>query len=99
MICFIATKKKLKDDAVKDKLRICGINDDVYINANLCPYNKMLWGKCRRLYDKQMIDRFWVFNGSLYIAQTEEDDGFKISHVNDIVSKFPEFDLKPVESI
>ena len=86
-------KKKLKGDAVKDKLRILSLNDDIYINANLCPYNKMLWGKCRRLYDEHLIDRFWVFNGSLFIAKTEEESGSKISHVHDLFNKFPEFDF------
>lgn len=87
-------KKKLKDDAgVKQKLAEKGISNTIYINNNLCPYNKMLWGKCKRLYDSYNIARFWVFNGSLYIAKTENDTGIKVDHLRKLYTQFPRFDF------
>lgn len=90
-------KKKLKDnDQVKKQLKGIGIHNNVYVNSNLCPYNKMLWGKCRRLFDSKMISRFWVFNGSLYFAVNEEDSGTKIDHLKKLQSHFPNFDFDAV---
>lgn len=86
-------KKKLNDDGTKSKLCDLGINGKVYINNNLCPYNKMLWGKCKRLYENSLIDRFWVFNGSLYVAINEDDDGIKVDHLEKLRLRFPNFDF------
>ena len=84
-------KKKLKDN--ESRLKDIGIDGKVFINNNLCPYNKMLWGKCKRLFDNRLISRFWVFNGALYYAVEEEDSGTKIDHLRHLQRKFPDFDF------
>ena len=90
-------KKKLKDNNdVKNKLKSIGIANNVFINNNLCPYNKMLWGKCKRLLDANMISRFWVFNGSIYFAISDDDSGIKIDHLRKLQSHFPNFDFNAV---
>ena len=86
-------KKKLKDRETKEKLESIGIHENVFINNNLCPYNKMLWGKCKRLHDSKLISRFWVFNGSLYYALHEEDSGTKVDHLRKLQGQFPNFDF------
>ena len=82
-------KKKLSDDLTKRKLKVIGIHNNIYINSNLSPYNKFLWGKCKHLYDEGMIDRFWVYNGFLHIAEFDSDNGVKIGHLNDLQELFP----------
>ena len=84
-------KKKLKDS--EEKLKGIGIHGKIFINNNLCPYNKMLWGKCKRLFDAELISRFWVFNGSLYYALSEQDSGTKVDHLRKLQLQFPEFDF------
>ena len=86
-------KKKLTNDYTKNRLRECGIHNNVYINSNLSPYNKFIWGKCKHLHDEGFIDRFWVYNGFLHIAEHDEDKGEKISHLNDLQKLFPNVNL------
>ena len=74
-------------------LETLGINNSIYINCNLCPYNKFLWGKCKQLYSSKLIDRFWVYNGSIYFACDEDSDGMKIQHFKDLQAEFPGFDF------
>ena len=86
-------KKKLGSDRVKEKLKSLDLNNDVYINSNLCPYNKFLWGKCKRLHENKLIDRFWVYNGSLHVAVKENDAGFKVNHFSKLEEEFPQFNF------
>ena len=48
-----ANKKKLKNKEnrkVSNKLKNIGcIAGKIYINNNLCPYNRFLWGKCKQI--------------------------------------------------
>ena len=88
-------KKKLGSDDVKKILENnLDIKNDIYINSNLCPYNKYLWGKCKRLYDNKMINRFWVYNGSIYYALDNDDDGSKVAHFSELENKFPNFNFE-----
>ena len=50
-----SNKYKLK--SAKKDLKKIGLNG-IYINANLCPYNKFIWGKCKKLFSKALINRF-----------------------------------------
>jgi len=90
-------KKKLKNPTnnLKNKLKNANLpQGKIYINNNLCPYNKLLWGKCKKLYNEKKIDRFWIYNGHLYISDDEEDtQGTKIFHLNDLREKFQGFDF------
>lgn len=93
-----ANKKKIKEDKerkISVKLKSLGLDHKkVYINNNLCPSNKFLWGKCKRLHDAKLIDRFWIYNGFVYIADDITDArGTKISHLNVLKHKYPGFDF------
>ena len=90
---LLRNKKKLNNDETKNKLRRIGISNRLFINSNLSPYNKFLWGKCKHLHDEGMIDRFWVYNGSLHIAEYDGDEGLKIGHVNDLEKLFPNLEF------
>ena len=70
-----------------------GIRNNIYINCNLCPYNKFLWGKFRKLHTDKLIDRFWVYNGSVYFASEENDKGTKVPHLKDLQKEFPGYDF------
>lgn len=82
-------KKKLKEV----DLNILGIHNSIYINCNLCPYNKFLWGKCKQLHSSKLIDRFWIYNGNLFIACDENGYGKKIQHFIDLQKEFPGYDF------
>ena len=85
-------KKKLREDKkVSNKLKTFGLDHKkIYINNNLCPHNKFIWGKCKRLFDDKIIDRFWIYNGFIYIADNQTDvKGTKINHINTLKAKYP----------
>jgi len=88
------SKKKLNDSHNSTKLKNMGLGK-IFINNNLCPYNKFLWGKCKQLHTEKLIDRFWVFNGHLYITDDLDRDqkGLKVLHFNTLKEKFPGFDF------
>ena len=82
-------KKKLKNT----NLYNVGIENPVYINCNLCPHNKFIWGKCKKLHNDQIIDRFWVYNGFVYYACDDMDKGTKVQHLDDLQKVFPGYDF------
>ena len=90
---LLRNKKKLNYDETKNKLNHIGIRNNLFINSNLSPYNKFLWGKCKHLHEEGMIDRFWVYNGSLHVAELNDDEGLKIGHLKDLENLFPNLDF------
>ena len=88
-------KKKLGNKSATDKLKEANLAGKIFINCNLAPYSKFLWSSCKKLYDEKLIDRFWVFNGSVYIAINENniDVHTKIEHLNTLEKIFPGYDF------
>ena len=43
----------------------------------------MLWGKCKDLYKRKLINRFWVYNGIINVVSIDENR-HKIAHVDDL---------------
>lgn len=88
-------KRKIREGKVSTKFKSLGLDHKkVYINNNLCPYNKFIWGKCKSLYDEELIDRFWIYNGFIYIADDITDiRGTKITHLDTLKKNYPGFDF------
>ena len=61
---LLSASKKFKQHSVYSK---AGLKNVIYINNNLCGYNKFLWGKTKYLYQKKSINKFWVFNGVINV--------------------------------
>ena len=79
---FMRQKKTLNSSA-----KLAGIGLDrhkIYINNNLCPYNRFIWSKAKELYDKKMLNRFWCFNGVINIAVNERYAPQRIGHLEDL---------------
>ena len=90
---FHRNKNNLKSQ--KESLSNIGINNTLYINNNLCPYNKFLWSKCKKLFNEKLITRFWVFNGNIFIApELNDDNGMMIDHLSDLKKVFPGYDFE-----
>jgi len=87
---FLRKKKNLKD---RD-LTYIGLNQHkIYINNNLCNYNRMLWGCAKRLFDKKLICRFWTYNGIITIKTSDDKSPDRISHISDLEHLFPNEDF------
>ena len=66
------------------------LTEKIYINNNLCSYYRYLWGKVKSLYQKQLIDSFWVFNGSINLKFLDSNKTMKVTHINDLIECFPD---------
>ena len=88
-------KCNLKKLDVREKLKEIGIHQPVYINNNLCPCNKFLWGKCKKLFEEKLVDRFWIYNGSIYISNSTDpiNSKTKIDHIDVLKRIFPGYDF------
>ena len=91
--CERLHKNKSKLYEKKEKLREIGIKQTIYINNNLCPLYKSLWGKSKKL-NEFLIDRFWVYNGMVHIAINENSKALKIDHLATLKEQFPGYDFE-----
>ena len=89
-------KFKLRDNKgnTRSKLKDINIHGKIFINSNLCPYFKFIWGRCKRIYDQKMINRFWVYNGFIFIALEENSPKIKINHLDKLKDIFPDFNFE-----
>uniref|UniRef100_A0A7M5X4H9 Uncharacterized protein n=1 Tax=Clytia hemisphaerica TaxID=252671 RepID=A0A7M5X4H9_9CNID len=88
-------KKKLGSKVASEKLKKAGLKGKIFINCNLAPYSKFLWSTCQKLYEERLIDRFWVYNGTVFISINENnmDVHTKIEHLNTLEKIFPGYDF------
>ena len=49
----------------------------------------MLWGKTKNLYQRNLIDEFWVFNGKINVV-VNASPPVRITHTNDLIDLFPD---------
>jgi len=65
----------------------------IFINENLCPYYKRLFGMVNRLYKRNMVSSFWTINGCIRIVIDEGNPYESITHIQDLEKLFPEIDF------
>lgn len=87
-------KGKLKEGNVKKELKNLNITNNVFINSNLCPYFRFLWGKCKKLLDEKLLNRFWIYNGYIFITHELDSEKIKITHLSDLKREFPGYDFE-----
>ena len=78
--CLLRKNKELRN---KDLTKINLDSQNLYINCNLRPYNRMLWGKCKELYKQNRITKFWVYNGIINV-KTSNETRHRINHIDDL---------------
>ena len=71
----------------------------IFINDNLCPYYKGMFGKCRLLQLDGCIHSFWSWKGSIFYKLTENGRKIKVTHEEDLFSKFNDFDFTKRRSV
>ena len=86
---IFANKRRLKDI---DKKKI-GIKNNIYINYSLCRDYRRLHYTARKLHNDGVINRFWVSNGTVKIAVTENSPPISILHKSKFEELFPGRDL------
>ena len=74
-------KKKLKN---LDIGKLVLMMDQGSINESLCPYCCGLWGKCKELWQDNVIAFFHTINGILQVKKSEHDKPIIITHNEDL---------------
>ena len=88
----LKNRKKLKES---NKIAL-GFPEDtkLFINDSLCPYYRVLYGKCKKLYKNGDIVNFWTYNGMVTIRIRENGNFTNILHENDLFKLFPNVDFE-----
>ena len=85
-------KKNLKSLDISD-IDISLKDRKLYINGNLCPYYKGICGKCRALCNVGLINSFWSWKGQIFVKVGENSNKIRISHDQDLIERFADFDF------
>ena len=87
----------VKKDLKKLKMQDIGLsgNQSIFINTSLCTYYRMLWSKCKRLYEAGNIRYFYISCDTIKIKITENSSHIAITHTQNFTKYFPEVDSLP----
>ena len=67
---------------LKKSINLCS---NVYITNSLCPYYQFLWGKCKDLQRKSLINQVFCLGAVVTIKVRENGPPIKIFHENDLL--------------
>ena len=66
---------------------------EIYFNDNLCPYYRDLWFKARKLKKGNIVKYVWSSQGTVKVRRDSSSPIIKITHMEDLVSNFSDFDF------
>ena len=69
-------------------------NTKIFINETLCPYDKGIWSKCKKLSDIQKIHQFYTIGGLIRVTLEETSPSKIITHVVNLKKLFPDIDIE-----
>lgn len=81
-----ADKARWSKNCLKNTSQFFGFNP--FISDNLCPEYEKILEKCKEFRNQNLINRYWVTNGTISIKLTnnQEEKAFKLFHVEDLYS-------------
>ena len=65
----------------------------IFINESLCSYYKMLWKKCKKLWEKKLIYMYFTSNGNIRYRIRENGNVNTVTHITDFKKNFPDIDI------
>ena len=65
----------------------------IFINESLCPYNRRIWNKCKKLRKKQKVYQYYTINWSFRLRIEESGQAKTIIHMVDPQNFFPDIDI------
>ena len=86
----LRNKKKLHTDQADRKKRL-NIGGRLYINESLCPAYRRLHFMCKSLHQKNLINKFWVYNATVHYMTVDEEDVVRVTHESILLQEFPNF--------
>ena len=67
------------------------LQENIYINENLCPQFKKIAWMGRKLKRANEIHSSWTWKGIIHIRFREGEKYIKINHKNELIDMFPDF--------
>ena len=65
----------------------------IFINESLCSYYKMLWDKCKKLWEKKLIYTYFTSNGNIRYRNRENGNVNTVTHITDFKKNFLDIDI------
>ena len=65
----------------------------IFINESLCSCYKMLWNKCKKLWEKKLIYTYFTSNGNIRYRIRENGNVNTVTHITDFKKNFPDIDI------
>ena len=87
----IMKNKSMLKNVDKKKLNLG--NEFIYANYSLCREYRKLWYNSKKLFYADLIDSFWVTNGTVRLKVESEDPPSLIEHQSDLAMLFPKFNF------
>ena len=56
----------------------------IFINQSLCSYYRKLYGLVKALSNEDLIDSFWISNGTIKIRESSQSKPVSITHESDL---------------
>ena len=71
-------------EQVKDRKNFSIKKLKLFLNQSLCPYYRLLYGRVKELARDNLIDSFWISNGTIKMKELSESQPVSITHLTDL---------------
>ena len=71
-------------EQVKDRKNFSIKKLKLFLNQSLCPYYRLLYGRVKELARDDLIDSFWISNGTIKMKELSESQPVSITHLTDL---------------
>ena len=68
-------------------------NTEIFINENLCPYYRGIFGKCRKLKKNNKMKYLWTVIGEIRVRRDDTSTAIKVTHDDVLYDNFPDFNF------
>ena len=99
---FKSSKRKLYQQVLREKKELKNVDPSkfdflegtaIFINESLCFYYRMLWNKCKKLWEKKLIYTYFTSNGNIRYRIRENGNVHTVTHITDFKKNFPDIDI------
>ena len=99
---FKSSKRKLYQQVLREKKELKNVDPSeidflegtaIFINESLCFCYRMLWNKCKKLWEKKLIYTYFTSNGNIRYRIRENGNVHTVTHITDFKKNFPDIDL------
>ena len=99
---FKFSRRKLCQKVLREKKELKNVDPSefdfpedtaIFMNESLCSYYKMLWNKCKKLWEKKLIYKYFTSNGNIRYRIRENGNVHTVTHITDFKKNFPDIDI------